>query len=88
MPNRFRDPTLRKEYAAAAEAYRSKHRNLFLPDGSRCYGSGMASSFWRGFDGTVLGSGWDAASKKTLSYAYWRAGHDARAAATGNQGKA
>lgn len=76
MTNRFKDRTLRKEYDAAAFAFQTKHRNLFYPDGSRCYGSSFASFFWRGFDGICMGK-WDRASKKILAYAYWRAGQDA-----------
>lgn len=79
MSNRFRDPTLRKEYDAVAQMYVTKHRNLFAPNGERSNGNSVACFFWRGFDGTVMGSGWDAESKKTLAYAYWRAGQDAKA---------
>lgn len=76
MSNRFKDKVMRNEYDAAMLMFVTKHRNLFLPDGSRCTGNGVASSFWRGFDGVVMGY-WDAASKKTLAYAHWRAGQDA-----------
>jgi hypothetical protein len=84
MSNRFRDPTLRKEYDSAMAMFRAKHRNLFLADGSRpaTPGNSFAAFFWRGYDGTNFGAGFtDRASRQTLGYAYWRAGQDARAAA-------
>lgn len=77
MTNRFKDPTLRKEYDNATTCFKAKHRNLFCADGSRSMGNSMASFFWRGFDGTQFGAGFtDAASKKILAYAYYRAGQD------------
>lgn len=78
MTNRFRDPTLRREYEAAMQMFVTKHRNLFQPNGARSAGNSVAGMFWRGFDGIVLGGAWDAVSKKTLGYAHWRAGQDAR----------
>lgn len=79
MPNRFKDPTLRKEYDSVMGMYKAKHRSLFYADGSRCLGSSMASAFWRGFNGTTFGAGFiDSASRKTLAYACWRAGQDAK----------
>lgn len=81
MPNRFKDPTLRKEYDAAIYQFGIKHRNLFRPDGSPSKDSStFASYFWKGYDGHPgLGIGFDhdRESRSTLSYAYWRAGQDA-----------
>jgi hypothetical protein len=77
MSNRFKDPTMRAQYDGSVTAFRTKHRDLF--DGSgvrRTPGSSFASAFWQGYDGKVMGNGWDAASKATLAYAYWRAGQD------------
>ncbi len=82
MTNRFKDPTLRNEYDNATRCFETKHRNLFCSDGSRSMGNSMASFFWRGFDGTQFGAGFtDAASKKILAYAYYRAGQDCAKAA-------
>ena len=78
MPNRFKDVTMRREYDAAMHMFWSKHRNLFQSTGERSTGSSMASFFWQGYDGKVMGIGWDAASKKMIGYAYWRAGQDAK----------
>jgi hypothetical protein len=79
VSNRFRDPTLRKEYDAAMQSFRERSRNLFMPDGSRTMGNSFAGMFWRGFDGTKIGAGFiDRASRSTLAYAYYRAGQDAR----------
>ena len=81
MANRFKDKTLRNEYDALTLMYKTKHRNLFLESGDRRrspnLGSTVATMFWQGFDGVVMGTGWDTESKKTLAYAYWRAGQDA-----------
>jgi hypothetical protein len=76
--NTFRDKTLRTNYDAAVLCFETKHRDLFYPDGTECHGSSFASYFWKGFHG-VSGKGlvrFDAASKKTLAYAFWRAGQD------------
>lgn len=78
MANRFSDPTLHREYEAVMQMFATKHRNLFQANGARSMGNSIAGMFWRGFDGIVLGGAWDAASKKTLGYAHWRAGQDAR----------
>lgn len=81
MGNRFKDPTLRREYDAVTEMWRTKHRNLFTQQGERRrspdLGSSLATMFWLGFDGRVMGAGWDAESKRTIGYAHWRAGQDA-----------
>lgn len=69
------------------QMFAARHRNLFQADGARSRGNSVADMFWRGFDGVVLGGMWDAASKKTLAYAYWRAGQDARKIANGTSGK-
>lgn len=79
MSNRFKNPQLRAQYDSAIVAYQTKTRVLFNPDGTRCTGNGMASMFWRGFDGTKFGNGFtDRASRETFSYASYRAGEDAK----------
>lgn len=78
MPNRFKDATMRREYDSVMHMFWTKHRNLFLPNGERSTGSSVSSFFWQGYDGKVMGAGWDAASKKMIGYAYWRAGQDAK----------
>lgn len=79
MPNRFKDPTMRREYEAAVAMFRQEHRNLFC-NGSPHRGSALASQFWHGFNGTSLGAGFiDRASKQMVAYAYWCAGRDMRA---------
>lgn len=78
MPNRFRDPTMRREYDATVAMFRQEHRNLFV-DGKPHRGSTLAGQFWHGFNGTSLGAGFtDRASKKMIAYAYWSAGRDMR----------
>lgn len=81
--NRFRDPIMRSYYDSGVHAYETRHRDLFLPSGERrragSYGSSFATMFWQGYDGTVFGRGWDAAGRKTVGYAVWRAGRDCRA---------
>lgn len=81
--NRFRDPTMRAQYDAAVKAFEVKHRNLFMPNGERRrspnMGSSFATYFWKGFDGAPqvgIGNFTDADSRKTVAYAYWRAGQD------------
>lgn len=79
MSNRFRDPTMRREYDAVVEMFHQEHRNLFH-QGTPTRGSSLAGQFWHGFNGTSLGAGFtDRASKEMLAYAYWRAGRDMRA---------
>ncbi|GIK74355.1 MAG: hypothetical protein BroJett021_33430 [Chloroflexota bacterium] len=79
MANRFKDPTMRREYDAAVAMFRQEHRNLFA-NGAPHRGSSLASQFWHGFNGTSMGAGFtDRASKQTLMYAYWSAGRDMRA---------
>jgi len=81
MPNRFRNQIMRQHYDAIVGMYHTKHRTLFH-EGERTMGNGMASFFWRGFDGTQFGAGFtDRASKDTLAYAYYRAGQDMKAEA-------
>lgn len=79
MSNRFRDPTMRREYDAAVAMFQQEHRNLFV-NGAPHRGSSLANQFWHGFNGTAMGAGFkDRVSKQTLMYAYWSAGRDMRA---------
>ena len=83
MSNRFKDPTMHREYDAVMGMFETKHRNLFMDNGERRhspnYGSSLATSFWGGFDGRAEGmfNFGDKASRNTLAYAHWRAGQDA-----------
>ncbi len=78
MPNRFRDPVMRNAYDEAIAAHQRTSRVLFV-EGRPHRGNGVAGPFWRGYSGEQEGR-WDAASRKTLSYAYWCAGRDIRQA--------
>lgn len=82
--NPFRDPTLRREFDAAVQAYRLRHRDLFI-DGKRrsntdrTIGSSFAQMFWNGYDNIQMGGGFiDAASRQMLGYADYRAGQFCR----------
>lgn len=77
MTNRFRDPVLRRAYDEAITAHAATSKVLFHA-GQEHRGNGVAGPFWRGFHAEQSGH-WDAASKQTLAYAYWRAGQDVRA---------
>lgn len=83
MNNRFKDPTMRREYDAAMQMFTTRHRNLFMTNGERRrspnYGSSLATYFWGGFDGRTEGmfNFGDKASRNTVAYAHWRAGQDA-----------
>ncbi len=47
MTNRFKDPTMRKEYENATACFLRKHRNLFLADGTRISGARPAGELDR-----------------------------------------
>jgi hypothetical protein len=89
MTNRFKDPTMRANYEGAVKAYEMQHRDLFWNGQRRgkdgvTHGSSLSTFFWRGFDNVgAIGNGgkWDAESKRTLVYAYYRAGQDCAKAA-------
>lgn len=73
--NPFKDPTLKSAFDELVREFTVKHRNLFNTDGQPKKGNSHAEYFWRGFEGEPIGMGFvDNASKKTLAYAYWRAG--------------
>ena len=83
MANKFKDKTMREQYDVAVRIFNAKHRDLFYPDGSRCKGSSLAEMFWKGYEGVWQEANgkpntgvWDRESRKTLGYAYWRAGQD------------
>jgi hypothetical protein len=76
--NRFRDPTMRREYDAAVRAWEIKHKDLFRRD-AQFVGSSFADAFWAGFnDAPQVGRNnyKDAESRKMICYAYFRAGRD------------
>jgi hypothetical protein len=82
MSNKFRNQLMRQQYDLAVQMFKTKHRNLFWNGERRgtngiSYGSSVAESFWKGFDGLKIGRGYtDKASRETLGYAYYRAGED------------
>jgi len=85
--NPFRDSYMRSQYDAAMRAYQLKHRDLFTNGSRRTpggYGSSFAQCFWNGFDGVTAGV-WnyagDAPSRRTIGYAFYRAGMACAAAA-------
>lgn len=79
MAARFRNPIMKDVYVAMLAAYRERAGMLFTPEGRRRLGTGhAATTFWRGFDG-LAGPTWDAHSRRTPSYACFRAGQDAAA---------
>lgn len=65
----FRDLGMRRGYEACVEAYRAKGA-AYMEEGNSA-----AGMFRRGFTGAHVGK-WDAASRKTLAYAQFRAGQD------------
>lgn len=79
MKNPFRNKMMREAYDSCMEMVMLNHPTLFNRDGSRCTENGIGSMFWRGYDGTKFGAGFiDPASKRTLAYAYYRAGKNLR----------
>lgn len=76
--NRFKDPTLSRAYQSLTASYFAKDAILFSKAGERATVNKAAEMFWQGFDGKEKEGGWDANSKRSIGYAYWRAGQDAR----------
>jgi len=85
MRNPFRQKDRAKVYQAAVECYQSKHRDLFLADGTRrgahrySLSSNFAISFWDGYDGKEPAGGWSPELKRMLRYPAWCAGRDIKA---------
>lgn len=71
--NPFKDALMRKLFDGMIAAHDRRHKDVLRPDGTRCNGNGMASSFWRGYD-NVRPESWDRASKMTCGYAAYAAG--------------
>lgn len=65
----FRDAAMRRSYEACVAAYREKGSAYMVE------GNSAAGMFRRGFTGQHAGT-WDAASRKTVAYAAFRAGQD------------
>lgn len=78
MPNLFKRPELRQAYDSAARAYATKDAALVWVDGSSHRGSAQAQAFWDGFDGVDPHSYTRPAERDKTTYAWWRAGRDAR----------
>ena len=75
--NRFRDPTLRKQYDVMVRLFREGHRDVGTPV-KRCKGNSFAGYFWQGFDGVAPQRFADRDSRQTLAYACFRAGQDCK----------
>lgn len=81
LTNPFREKMMRSQWEAAVLGYSTQHRNFFHASGARCQGNSFANAFWAGFDGMTTGRGnYDRASRRTIAYAYYRAGQDVRRA--------
>jgi len=81
MTNPFRHKIMRRHFDAAVQMYRSKHRDMFTPQGVRRSpaGNSFASYFWRGYDDLFIDyNKWDRASRRMLAYAFYRAGNACR----------
>lgn len=79
--NPFRRPVMAKTYDAMLRLFAERHRDFFVPGGSRRYGSSIAGTFWRGYDGLKGKNQYvSRADKDTLGYVYWIAGRDCAAA--------
>jgi hypothetical protein len=75
--NPFKDRTLHNMFKNCVRLYDERHRDLIYPDGRRCRGNSGATYFWRGYDG-VARKNWDAASRKMIAWACYRAGEAVR----------
>lgn len=75
--NRFKNPTLRKQYDLLVQAFLTGHRDIGTPE-RRCRGNSLATHFWRGYDNTLEGLPYfkDRASRQLPVYAAYRAGQD------------
>lgn len=75
MRNPFRDPTMRAHFYEMVRGFAEQHRDIGTPS-QRCRGNSFAGAFWLGYDGVTEGRGnfRDAASRKTIAYACYRAG--------------
>ena len=81
MSARFRSPDMLRTYASCVDAFNGKHGTLFTKGMTPNISNSLGAYFWQGFDGVAtnrmsLASRWDAASRKTLAYAAYRAGSD------------
>ncbi|QYF92530.1 hypothetical protein KY495_17530 [Massilia sp. PAMC28688] len=75
--NKFEDPVLVKAYESLTASFFMKDKILYLPSGERSTSNKAAELFWMGFDGVHRSGGWDSDAKRSIGYAYWRAGQDA-----------
>ena len=72
--NRFRNKSLRDQYAAMVDALRSRHSGLFTEAGQPPRTSGYALAFWNGLDSVSMGRGFSSrAERSSPAYACWRA---------------
>lgn len=74
--NPFRNEMLKRQFDAVLKVYDDRHTDLVRVDRDGRYrrhlGNAWATQFWRGFDGHHLN--WDADSRQSSGYAYWKAG--------------
>jgi hypothetical protein len=75
--NPFKDAVMRRQFDACIHCYDTKHRDLIRADGGRHTGNAVANFFWQGFDGAGRDR-WDAASRKMIAWACYRAGEEIR----------
>ena len=76
MSNRFKDPSMRQAYDAALDA--GRRRLWIASDGTQRRGSTHAGHFWNGYNGTkaAYANPGDLEFRRTLGYAFYRAGQD------------
>jgi hypothetical protein len=73
MRNPFRDPWMRAVFADDVAAFKRRTSALFTADGRRNTNHSRGIDFWLGFD-NIGPEAWDAASRRQLGYASYRAG--------------
>lgn len=78
ITNPFRDPDRRDKFDSIVKAWQMQHAMLFGPGGLPLRGNSVAEMFWRGYYDQKTGHEWDAASKQTLAYIWFRAGQAVR----------
>ncbi len=80
MGNNFRNKAMRGQYDEFVRHFETRAKVLFH-EGVPHRGNSWAGTFWGGYAGYDRGAfNFDAAAKKTLAYAIYRAGQDCRKA--------
>lgn len=73
MANPFRDPMMRAVFAEDVAAFERRSSALFMANGRPKTSHSRGIYFWQGFE-NVRPEAWDAASRRQLGYADYRAG--------------